>query len=382
MAKLTDPIVKALPPPERGNKITYDAEVKGFGVRVTASGAKAFVLNYTTTRGRERRFTIGAFPEWKVAVARDEATRLKRDIDTGGDPLAELQTLRSAPTVADMCRDFIEQHLPKKRPATARDYKALIDKNILPALGREKVADIRFTDIDALHRAITKRAPYAANRTIAVLSKMFSFAIKKEWRSDNPARGIERNTEQPRHRYLTPDELQRFTVALGGLKDQQAANIFRLLLLTGARRGEVQSMRWADIDLASEVWTKPASSTKQNRMHRLPLNGPTLVLLRALPQEGEYVFPGRGGDGHRVEIKAQWAAVLRAAGITDLRIHDLRHSHASLLAGAGLSLPIIGALLGHSSPSTTANYAHLMDDPLRAATEKVGNLVAPLRVVK
>lgn len=393
--KLTDTIVKSAVPsyrvvakkdgsksttPEPVHSIIYDSDVKGFGVRITASGAKSFVLNYRTRAGRERRYTIGQFPDWKVGAARQEAAELKKRIDRGEDPLAEIAAERAAPTVADMCERFEAEHLPKTRPATQRDYKALIKNDILPALKNHKVAEVTYSDVDALHRKITNRgATYLANRTIAVLSKMFSLAVRWQWRADNPAKGIERNQEVKRDRYLAGDELGRLSEALAKHDDQGAANIIRLLLLTGARSGEVRGMRWDQLDLDAGVWTKPGATTKQKTDHRVPLSAPArqlLVELRGKARDGaEYVFPGRGGEGHRSDIKNDWAAVCEAAGIVEARIHDLRHTYASVLASAGLSLPVIGALLGHTQPATTARYSHLFDDPLRAATERVGAIV-------
>jgi len=395
--KLSDALVKTLPLPATGNKITYDDDVKGFGIRVTKASARAFILNYRTRSGQERRYTIGSFPDWKCATARQEAKDLKRRIDRGDDPMAELDADRTAKTVADLCDVFEEEHLAKKRPSTVRDYKALIRRKIRPALKNRKVAEVEFTDIDSLHRKITKEgAPYLANRTVAVLSKMFGLAVKMKWRADNPVKGVERNDEQKRQRYLSPAELVNMTAALASLEDQQAANILRLLLLTGARRNEVQAVRWDQLDLAGGVWTKPGSTTKQKTVHRVPLSGPARQLLAELREKAEdnaaYVFPGRS-EGHRQEIKRAWHDVCVAAGIVtaqkvkddkgkeliavkpSARIHDLRHTYASVLASAGLSLPIIGALLGHSQPATTARYAHLMDDPLRAATERAGAII-------
>jgi integrase len=406
--RLTDSIVKALPAPEKGNRITYDADVKGFGIRVTAAGGRAYILNYRTRGGRERRFTIGSFPDWKTSAARTEAGELKKRVDRGEDPMADVEADRTAKTVADLCQRFEDEHLPKTRPATERDYKALIRNEIKPALKNLKVADIAFSDVDDLHRKITKRgAPYVGNRTVAVLSKMFSLAIKWGWRSDNPAKGIERNQEQKRNHYLSGKELAALTVALAEHRDQQAANIVRLLLLTGARRGEVQAMCWADLDLELGVWTKPGATTKQKTVHRVPLSVPAMQLLNEIRTAAEkaaqdkkrprpmseYVFPGRGGQGHRLEIKHQWAELCKAAGLVtattvkdakgqdkvlvkaSARLHDLRHTYASVLASAGLSLPVIGALLGHTQAQTTARYSHLMDDPLRAATERAAAIV-------
>ncbi|MFO1125098.1 MAG: tyrosine-type recombinase/integrase [Methylocystis sp.] len=373
--RLTDTIVKTLAAPATGNKIHYDVDLSGFGVRVTAAGARSFVLNYRVGV-RERRLTIGRWPDWRVAAAREEARRLKRQIDVGEDPLADAEAERGAPTVADLCARFQSEHLLKRRPATQRDYSAIIRREILPALKHKRVAEVTHSDIDALHRKISKRAPYLANRVAAVCSRMFSLTIKWGWRADNPARGIERNQEDKRHRYLSPDELARLTEALAMLRDKQGANIIRLLLLTGARRGEALAARWQDMDLGAGVWTKPGAATKQKTLHRVPLSAPARQLLSDLraraAEDAVFVFPADGATGHRAEIKKTWAACCKAAGLHDVRVHDLRHSFASYLASAGQSLPIIGALLGHSQPATTARYAHLLDDPLRRAADAAG----------
>lgn len=383
-AKLTDTLIKERmkQPAPNANLILYDDgshedSVTGFGVRFTPGGSVSFILNYRFNK-QERRYTIGAYgvDQWTLAAARKRAGALRKSIDLGIDPQAEKVEAREAPTVADLCKRFKETHFPKIRPVTQRDYGALIDNDILPAMRHLKVAAVTFTDCDDLHRKITKRgATYRANRAAAVLSKMFSLAIRWGWRSDNPAKGIERNQETKRHRYLSGDELGRLTEALASHPDKQAADIIRLLLLTGARRGEVLGARWDQLDLEAGVWTKPGSTTKQKTEHRVPLSAPARQLLADLYRDGaEYVFPGRIG-GHRVEIKSDWKALCKAAKIKGARLHDLRHTYASVLASAGLSLPVIGALLGHSQPATTARYSHLFDDPLRAATERVGAIV-------
>jgi integrase len=382
--KLTDKIVRFLPAPKpvpetkTNAKITYDTEVAGLGCRVTCAGARAFILNYRTRSGRERRYTIGPASEWSVAAARAEAKELKKQIDRGNDPLAEIRADREAPTMADLCTRFTEEHLSKKRASTQESYGIIINGLILPKLKHMKVAEVTFADVDALHRKITKDGtPYQANRAVAVLSKMFSLAIKWQWCTANPVKGIEHNEETKRDRYLSAEELVRLGTALATCQDQQGANIIRLLLLTGARRGEVRAMRWADLNLEEGTWTKPASTTKQAKLHRVPLSAPARQLLAKLARnaegEAEFVFPGRGG--HRLDIKKTWAALCKAAGITGARVHDLRHTYASVLVSAGMSLPIIGGLLGHTQPATTARYAHLQDEPLRVATERAGAII-------
>ena len=382
--RLSDASVKRLPTPAQGSKVHYDGDVPGFGCRVTAAGARSYILNYVVRgTGRERRYTIGQFPDWSTTAARTRARELRREISDGGDPLGALQDERAAPTMAELCDRFEAEHVVRKRPSTESEYRTALRLHIRPHFGpHTKVADIRFEDIDRLHRKVTKGAgPYSANRVVSVLSKMFTLAIRWDMRGDNPAKGIERNAEYSRRRYLSSDELARLVKALAEYEDRQAANIIRLLLLTGCRRGEALAARWADIDLTAGTWSKPPSSTKQKEHHQAPLSAPARQLLAEIRGEQigkrhvlpEYVFPS--GNGHRMKVSHDWDRLCKAAGITGLRVHDLRHSFASQLASGGASLPLIGALLGHAQPSTTARYSHLFDDPQRAAVEKLGVVI-------
>ena len=237
------------------------------------------------------------------------------------------------------------------------------------------MAQVTYNDVDGLHRKISKSGKrYEANRVIAYLSKAFNLSIRWGWRTDNPCRGIEKNQEPKRQRYATGDELHRLTEALREYPDQGAANIIRLLLLTGARLGETLSARWDDFDLEAGTWTKPGHTTKQKTEHRVPLSAPARQLLAGMARSStsEFLFPGRDGVGHRVDLKKPWERILKQAGIKNLRKHDLRHTFAAVLASGGQSLPVIGALLGHTQAATTARYAHLLDDPLRKATESAG----------
>jgi len=377
--RLTEAAVKRLPAPAKGNRITYDPALPGFGVRVTAAGHRAFVLTYYNRTGRQRRYTIGAFPDWSVTGAREEARKLKRQIDQGGDPLAELEAERGAPTVNDLIRRFLEEHVSRKRPSTQVDYRIAIARHIQPAIGSKKVAEVAWTDVDAIHRKLTKAGkPIQANRVAAVSSKMFALAIKWRLRPDNPAKGIERNPETKRKRYATPAELQRLMPALDRHPDQQGADIFRLCMLTGCRSHEAMSARWDAVDLDAGVWTKPGATTKQKTDHVIPLSAPARQLFVKLQRQtnSEWVFPAPDSTtGHRVTIAKSWRLLCKTAKIGGLRAHDLRHSFASQLASQGASLPLIGTLLGHTQAQTTARYAHLFDDPQREAVERVGKLI-------
>lgn len=380
--RLKDSVVKGLSPPEHGYLITYDTDITGFAVRVMApskdesSGTRAFLMNYRVKgTGRERRMTIGKYGDWSVAAAREEAKDLRQRIDRGEDPMGDRHTARKAPTVADLCDRYLEEHLPRKRPSSQAEDRAMIGKIIVPKLGKLKVADVRHADIDALHRKL-KATPYRANRVAALLSKIFNLAIKWEYRPDNPVKGLERYQEQRRKRYLSPAELQRLTAALAKHSNQASANVVRLLLLTGARRGEVLGATWDQFDLEAGTWIKPSSMTKQKMTHEVPLSAPALQLLAEMQDkaDGPHLFPGKPGEP-QAGLKKFWTAICKRAEIKNCRIHDLRHSYASLLASAGVGLLTIGRLLGHTQASTTDRYAHLSDDPLRQATERVGAVI-------
>ena len=230
--RLTDSYVKKAPAPPANNWVIYDTEVAGFGLRVTAAGARSFILNYRTRGGKERRYTIGDATNWQCTAARKIAKEIRRKLPDGYDPLATIEAERGAKTVAGMCARFIEDHLPELRAKTAADYRSMIEREILPAIGRLKLVDVKPDDIDGLHRKISrghgehKARPYRANRVAALLSKMFNVAVHRwQWLSANPVRGLRRNQEDKRQRYLINGELQRLTEALATYEDRQAARI-------------------------------------------------------------------------------------------------------------------------------------------------------------
>jgi integrase len=380
MPRLTDKLIRTLPVPASGNRIVYDSEVKGFGVRLTYRGAVAFVLTYRTQDGIQRRLTIGSWPDWAVATARQESAKLKRAVDQGEDPLATRQAQRALPTISDLAQRYLDEHaVPHKRASSLKDDRARLRRWIEPELGERKVVSVRYADIAVLHRKITLHGtPTTANRTVALLSKMFNLAKRWEWFvGDNPCNGIIRNPETKRDRPLSRDETQRLGAALDTYPQRDAADAIALLMLTGARTSEVLQATWSQLDLDAGVWVKQAPNTKQKRLHRVPLSGTAVRLLmsRQTAAEGPYVFPGRQQGRPLTTLKRPWQALCKQAGIPSGRRdgitpHDLRHSFGSILGRDGLSLPIIGALLGHSQAATTLRYVHLNDDPLRVATER------------
>jgi integrase len=376
--RITDALVRKAEPAEAGLRFIWDTLVKGFALRVTVRGAKSFVLDYRI-RGRQRRITIGSYPEWSVAAAREAAKDMKREVDLGGDPMGERHADRTAPTVQDLWRQYEADYLPRKAERTQADERSMWRNLILLALGKMKVVDVTHEEVQALHRQITDKrgTPVRANRTVEVLRKAFNLAIRWKWRPDNPATGIQRNQEEKRTRYLSQQELARLSKALAEHHERVSADAIRFLMLTGARRGEVLNARWDMFDLGAGIWTKPSAHTKQRREHRVPLSAPARALLAGLKRstEGDFVFPGKAPDQPLSDIKKTWASVCRKARVEGARIHDLRHSFASILVSQGASLPLIGALLGHTQVATTARYAHLYDEPLREAAELVGSAI-------
>ncbi len=293
--------------------------------------------------------------------------------------MGDRHAARTAPTVADMAERYLAEQAPRKRLRSLAEDRSLLNQLILPQFGRLRVGAVQRSDVAVFHREVTAATPVRANRAHSLLRRMFNVAAGWGWVETNPCVGIERNQEGRRERYLSPEELERVMTGLAAHPNKTSANVVRLLLLTGARRGEVLGARWDQFDLSAGVWTKPAATTKQGKLHRVPLSAPARQLLadmRAASDGAQVLFPGRGGNANQVDLKRFWASLCRAADVHGVRVHDLRHSFASYLASAGMSLPLIGALLGHASSTTTSRYSHLLDGALRAATERVGDIVS------
>ena len=401
-------------PPARGQTLLWDTDVKGFALRITPGGAKSFLLDYRV-EGRQRRLTIGSFPDWSVQAARIAAKKLKQEVDAGRDPMGRRHADRVAPTLQDVWERYATEHLPRKTVRAQADERSMWQKIILPRLGKLRIASIDADHIDQLHRDITnvRGTPVRANRVIEVLRKAFNLAIRWKWLTDNPASGVRKNAEEKRNRFLNRTEIAALAQALNDHTEPVSANAIKLLMLTGARRGEVLGATWDMFDLENGIWTKPSSHTKQRLVHRVPLSGPALRLLTDIRDDAvrlahaasrslsPYVFPGVDGKP-LTDVKRSWTSICRKAGLAvqvqkvgrngrpakgkdgkpalvwqpNVRIHDLRHSFASILVSAGASLPLIGQMLGHTQVQTTQRYAHLFDDPMRDAAETVGQIVS------
>jgi integrase len=390
--------VRNLPAPAKGKRKywdTSDAKAAGFGVAVYASGARSFFVNYRID-GIEKLHTIGQFPRWSASAARERAIELRRLIDQGLDPQGDKRTRREAPTVADLIERYTAEHLPTKsqtkmRLADERRQLAMIGD----ILGRRtKVADVHGGDIKDMHRKLTEaRGPIRANRVLACCSKMFSLSLvplageSSPWRHavlGNPCKGIARNREEGRERYFSKPELERIAEALSEYPGKSAADCIRLIMLTGCRPSEAMQAEWSEFNELG-LWVKPSAHTKQKKIHRLPLSPPAMQLIDRLRKDrgkANFVFPGRLPSEPMQTLFHVWAFVRARTQLQPdekgnaARPYDLRHSFASLGVTQKLGLPLIGKLLGHTQSRTTQRYAHVADDPLREAADKIGNAIA------
>jgi integrase len=377
--------------PKPARYVEWDGGIPGFGVRVTPRGAKSFVLTYRLRTGRVRWATLGAVraePEGgglSLDTARDLAQRYLGALADGKDPLRSKDLARDAPTVSHVADRFLKEHVARLKRATQRQYVLAIDRHIRPTLGRVAIADVAPADVLRLHHRL-RATPFMANRSLAVLHKLMNWAEHHEYRPQhtNPCRGIRKYVERPRRRYLTPGEMRRLGTALRIAERWHAISpvaltAIRLLFLTGARPFEILSLQWTHIDLARGELRLPDSKTGEKT---ILLNTPALTILQAWPHyaSSPYVFPGEGHGArkgkHRVNLADAWAWIRNRARIPDVRLYDLRHSFASVAISGGQTLPMVGALLGHTQAATTLRYAHMMDNPLRTASEATASTIA------
>lgn len=356
--------------------VLWDDEVPGFGCRIYPGGRKAFVLSYRIA-GRKRLLTIGTYGVLTLDQARKAARSELAKVETAGaDPVASREKERQGETMRDLCAAYLERYAKVHKKSWSEDERR-INNRILPAWSGLKAQAIKRADVAALHSSIgTKEGhPYEANRVRELVAKMFELAhrwgfVPEDHR--NPAQGIDDYKEQKRDRWVTHEELPRLAQAINEEPNESARNALWLYLLTGARKSELLRAQWADVD-----WTRAElrlPETKAGRVHYIPLSPPAVALLRDLPQaEGNpFILPGKLPGAHLVNISKPWGRVRTAAGVEDVRLHDLRRTVGSWLAQSGNSLHLIGRVLNHSNQSTTAVYARFGEDSVRAAMDRHG----------
>lgn len=383
----------------------WDSVIRGFALRVMPSGVKSYILQYRpATGGRKalsRRYTIGKHGSpWTAETARAEAERLLIEIKLGKDPATAKKAQRTAPTINDLCDQYLDEGVAHKKVSTLRVDKGRIECHIRPLLGRKKVAELSQADVERflLDVKTGKTAASApegerkrkngssarggsgvAAQCVILLGTMLSFAIGRGMRVDNPAHGVKKPKVRKMERFLSGTEIEALGKAIRDYEDNGGnpyiAAAIRLLLLTGCRKGELFSLKWqaVDIDRASIILDDSKTGRKP-----IYLNQPAVDILKSIPRvtNNPFVIVGAKHGSHLVNIDKTWVLIRELAGLNGLRLHDLRHSFASVAADIGMSLPIIGALLGHKETSTTARYAHLAADPLRAANEAIGAQIA------
>lgn len=374
MIKLTDPMIKAMPADPHRLKYIWDAHVRGFGVRCTPLGVKSFIYRYRNRRdSRQHIMTLGRVDEIALKDARDKARQLLAEVAQGKNPAVARNDLKTAPTVADLAKKYEKDHAPRKRKSSQANDKLLWKKYILPSLGHQLVASVRTADVMALHNSMI-RTPAMANRALALLSKAFSLAELWEWRGQNtnPCKAVKKYPENRRQRILTKDELHKFGAGLAEAETNRApgsqyADLLRLLVITGCRRDEWRLGRWEWVNAKDGTYNIPMSKTGAKTVY---LAAPAVAILARIlqkrglteiPKKG-YIFGdrkyGRKGTNPISWSHKGWKSLMKRIGITDIRVHDLRHTVGSYAHAAGLSQKQVGDLLGHKRMETAARYIH------------------------
>jgi integrase len=374
----------------------WDDAMPGFGVRVKPSGVKSYIIQYR--RGSiSKRMTIGSCALFRLEQARERARRLLSAAKDGEDPAAKRDKARKAPSVSDMADRYLAEHAElRKKPSSLSADRRNIANHVRPLLGKLRVQDVTSEDIDQFlrkvqagvtakdeklgkrSRRIVRGGAGVANRCVAMLSKMFNLAERWKMRplGSNPCRGLEKFKESKVERFLSTEELGRLGDALRSYElSPYAVAAIKLLVFTGARLGEVLALRWDRINFERGEVRLEDSKTGAKTLHLPP---PALEVLSELPRtEGNpYVIVGAKAGSPLVNLEKPWRVIRKMAGLDDVRLHDLRHAFASVAASSGMGLPIIGKMLGHSQAATTARYAHLASDPVKAAAATVAGKIA------
>ena len=404
-AKITKRIVDAAQPGER-DEFIWDTDTKGFGLKVTPVGNRVYVLQ-SRVGGRMRRFTIGKHGSpWTPDKAREEAIRLLGQIADGKDPAEAKAKAEGDMSVAELCDrymvaaergEIITRFRRPKRQATLALDRSRIESHVKPLLGTKRLRDLTLNDLQVFMadiargetakdektgwrgRSRVRGGQGIASRTVGMLGGILQYAMKQGWRADNPARGVERYAERTIERFLNPKEITKLGEALSNAEQNgenpYAIAAIRLLMLTGCRKNEILSLQWDWVDFELPALRLPDSKTGAKVV---PLAAPALELLSTLPRiDGNtHVIPGLNDDRHFVGLQKFWDRIRKRADMPDLRLHDIRHSFASVAIAGGDSLFLVGKLLGHKRASSTERYAHLGDDPLRAAADRIAGQIA------
>lgn len=425
MANITKSFVEKLEP-ESKDYAVWDDKLAGFGVRVSPKGRKTYILKYRLIDGRQRRRRIGVHGHITCEHARKTAISWHGEIADGNDPTSEISNIKNSPTVSQLCDRFIKEHSEiHKKPRGVELDQTAIRKHIKPKLGNLKTAAVTQKDIQKFHLSM-KDMPAHANRVLRILSKMFNLAEEWELRppNSNPVTKVKRYKEEPRERYLSNKEIKCLGKALDRAEERNTESLYfislvRLLLLTGARLREIMHAKWEWIDWEMSMLKLPDSKTGKKIIHLSPA---AQAVLKATPKikGNPYIIAGSKDGQPLVNVKRAWKNIKEAAtvnlliqdevygdviekywkrhkkfptyealckkakdegfeepvGLTDVRMHDLRHTYASICVAQGMSLQMVSKLLGHARASTSERYAHLAHDPITNAAAQVGENIS------
>ena len=358
----------------KSERLYWDSELKGFGLRVSPKGRKTFFVQYRSGN-RTRRAKIGTMGPLTPDMARLQARALLGEVASGDDPAEARRRRRLTPNVSALCDRFLDEHVSAHlKPQSQYNYGQVIRDAIKPTLGPLKIPDITRADVTALHQTYKDR-PYQANRILSVLSKMFNLAELWGYRAEgtNPCRLIQRFKENRKERFLSDDELMRLSEILSAseAKDDESVFVvaaFRMLILTGCRSSEIRYLKWEYV--TSTHLELPDTKTGKRS---IPLPDAAKEILASLPRSvpNPFVFQGTISEQPVTDLGKPWRRIRKKAGLEDVRIHDLRHTYASKAISSGMSLVMVGQLLGHTQYQTTLRYAHLADAPAQAAANEV-----------
>lgn len=365
-----------------------DTLCRGLVADLRAGGSLTFYM-YKRIGGRPARIRIGPYPGITIEQARSAVVGFQGDVARGQDPRESRRRLREEPTIKDLFDHWMlyaEQH---KQPKPVKEDRRYYKSFLAPWSGR-RLSSVRKVDVQGLHGRVGKEhGHYTANRLLSLLSAMYGKASDIGYSGDNPVKGVTRFKEQQRDRFMQADEIPRFFASLAS-EPQDLQDFFTLALFTGARKSNVQAMRWDEVNLGSATWRIPR--TKTNEPLTVPLTVEALEILGRRSQfvTSEWVFPStrKSRSGHLQEPRHAWERIVERCGLRDLRIHDLRRTLGSWQAAGGSSLAIIGKSLGHKHESTTTIYARLNLDPVResvdaavtsmVAARKAGSIEMPI----
>jgi integrase len=406
MAKIeiTTDSVSALMKSALPNKTIYyfDDDITGFGLYRTTTGTGTYFAEFRPVAGgAKKRLKLGRVGTLKAGEAREAARRAIANAALGKDLAQNRSDERASVSVEALVSKYIEEDAENKKASTANLYRMLLKKHIKPRLGSTKAAALTRVDVQRAHALMSKEARVSANRSVKLLSAAYGWGSRHGHVPEgvNPAAKIQLNEEKGRERYLTVDEMYAIGTAMieaetiglpvnAGttkhapkgqlvLMSPYATAAIRLIMLTGARLREILHLRWTEVDFKRGVLLLPDSKTGKKTVF---LPSAAIEILNGLTRLGAFVIAGESaGTKHekpRADLKRPWEAICRRAGVVGVRIHDLRHTFASVGVGGSLGLPVIGALLGHADPSTTQRYAHLADEPARRAADAIGSEIA------